>query len=431
MDEVRYCYKCGHALIDGAEYCAFCGIKVIGTIDRVEASAKYEPCVEEDSNIENKAIWETSAQKPLSTEAQSIKEIRPSDIPLSANDTKREKIYLNIPKSQGGGTFSCYAASRYGSFVGEKKKIWFENEKGERLSEEYESGGIDEIHSNTISCIWLGGGLGMRRFLLRYADECFAYFREGPISGLQYATKASDFIERNEQYEYRFSNEPLSESGFYKIDDRIVSIDSLDEYSFSSQKVFKGISPIVCILVGALLGVAGFAVVPLVLCDLFRIEISSSLLTVLGVIGAIVGVIYLLVVNHSDYVVNITFELQSSGNLINRNNRTPLPFNTSKEEQVAPNDSTFEKAYIYVQNMAIHLQHQEKPFESLNLEEKLAVLDRYFSDHLIADSRINLIVSVVIADREYWKKSDCLNMNDLGDLVMRVFTWINNSSTPA
>ena len=84
-----------------------------------------------------------------------------------------------------------------------------------------------------------------------------------------------------------------------------------------------------------------------------------------------------------------------------------------------PNNVYFERAYVYLQNMVVDLQHNEIPFLSRVSGQKSTVLDRYVSDHLITNPRVSDIVDKVIKDSAYWNRSDCLNSNSLSKEVLK------------
>lgn len=58
MDAIKFCAKCGHELLEGANYCPFCGASVLDISDPVSRGAKYEHYEESDKSIEEKANWE-------------------------------------------------------------------------------------------------------------------------------------------------------------------------------------------------------------------------------------------------------------------------------------------------------------------------------------------------------------------------------------
>lgn len=84
-----------------------------------------------------------------------------------------------------------------------------------------------------------------------------------------------------------------------------------------------------------------------------------------------------------------------------------------------PNNVYFERAYVYLQNMVVDLQHNEIPFLSRVSGQKSTVLERYVSDHLITNPRVSDIVDKVIKDSAYWNRSDCLNSNSLSKEVLK------------
>lgn len=86
------------------------------------------------------------------------------------------------------------------------------------------------------------------------------------------------------------------------------------------------------------------------------------------------------------------------------------------------NEALFESAFVYLQNMVVDLQHLEGGFESKTWDEKKRYLERYLSDHVLISPATNSIVETVIADVRYWTKPNCLNIDNLGRELIKVFT---------
>ncbi len=78
----------------------------------------------------------------------------------------------------------------------------------------------------------------------------------------------------------------------------------------------------------------------------------------------------------------------------------------------------YSKAFIYLQNMAIHFEHSD--FLQKTLEEKRCMLERYCSDHLISDSNTSVIVEAIISDYSYWLTPNCLKPDSLSRELRKI-----------
>lgn len=296
-----FCTECGQRIIDGAKFCPSCGTRIVSPADPIENGAIFEKYDAQKSDVEGKAEWENERSDSSNERSSNIRQ------GIDYQKTERTRIHLEIPAAQGGGSFSCIVASRI--YEGEGMKIWFESDNGEQISEKYASGGIVLCHANTIVCKSLGH-LGVCRFILKYKDGSFSYVHKGPIL-LELEFRASDCIEQDARYKYSFRNEPSSESGFYLIKDdkKIISIDTLEEYSFSKKKIYHGMGLGGRLLVALVTGV----IIPLVfvafVSSLFGIEIGSGVLFIIGILLFIISFIFWSINDSNDYEIITTFNI--------------------------------------------------------------------------------------------------------------------------
>ncbi len=85
----------------------------------------------------------------------------------------------------------------------------------------------------------------------------------------------------------------------------------------------------------------------------------------------------------------------------------------------------YESAIVYLENLAIDLQHEYSDFNALKIDSKLSCLEWTVYRKLITDHHVSRVVDLVIKDREYWEQPDCLKSMNLGNEVLKILNIIN------
>ena len=440
------CFSCGEIIPGEAEYCPYCKISqyVICPKCGLRYLAQYPNCYkcgtnrndylkqQENEQEERRRKEAEARRKAEETRREEEEKRRREEEARRAREIQRQKEVhretknLDIPQSQGGRKVSLVVASRpYHS----PRIIWFETTDGRAISSPFESS-REEFHFNTI-LYYSRNSIG----IAYYCDGVLYSLLEPEGHSVSYAYKASELVpyDSGEADATRlYEGEPYSSSGFYKIDNYYFSLDDHSVCYCTKKRSYNGLSvPAlvgICILIG-LFGWGAISTTSDSLAALFGMSNSGAVGNILGVIISLVAIVALVVINSRDHITTVCFHEQSNdGERDYRNNNTSNVEITDSSivHKLSPKQrDLYESAIVYLENLAVDLQHEYSDFNALKIDSKLSCLEWTVSRKLITDQQVSRVVDFVIKDRDYWEKPDCLKSMNLGNEVLKIINSVN------